>query len=123
MAGTQQYTSEQIIEALNQTNGLVSLAAKRLQCSPQTIYSRAKKVQAVQLAIDEARDELVDYAELALRSAVIAKEPWAVQFTLKTLGKHRGYVETQRQEISGPDGGAVEVTWKQFVEQAKGKQE
>jgi len=28
---------------------------------------------------------------------------------LKTLGKHRGYVE--RQEVTGADGGAVIVKW------------
>jgi hypothetical protein len=105
MAGTQQYTSDQIIQALKDTNGLVSLAAKRLKCSPQTIYNRAKEVQSVQRAIEEARDELVDYAELALRSAVIGKEPWAVQFALKTLGKSRGYIE--RQELTGAGGGPV----------------
>ena len=105
MAGKQEYTSEQIIKALQDTDGLVSLAAKKLGCSPQTIYNRAKSVQSVQQTIDDARDSLVDYAVLALRSAVLSKEPWAVQFTLKTLGKGRGYVE--RQEVSGPEGGAV----------------
>jgi hypothetical protein len=105
MAGKQEYTSEKIIQALKDTNGLVSLAAKRLSCSPQTIYNRAKQVQSVQAAIDESREELVDYAELALRSAVIGKEPWAVQFVLKTIGKHRGYIE--RQELTGAGGGPV----------------
>lgn len=105
MAGEQKYTSEQIIQALKDTDGLVSLAAKKLNCSPQTIYNRAKAVQSVQQAIDDARDSLVDYAVLALRSAVLSKEAWAVQFTLKTLGKSRGYVE--RAELTGEGGGAV----------------
>jgi hypothetical protein len=103
------YTSEQIIAALQATNGLVSLAAKKLGCSPQTIYKRAKNVQIVRQAIDDSRDELVDHAELALRAAVLDKEAWAVALVLRTLGKHRGYVE--RQEITGAEGGSIRVSW------------
>lgn len=43
--------------------------------------------------VDDARGILVDKSELALESAIGAKEAWAVCFTLKTLGKDRGYVE------------------------------
>jgi hypothetical protein len=118
--GVQIISTEKIIAALQAANGLVSIAAKNIPCSPQTIYSRAKKVQAVQQTITDAREELVDRAELALRCAVMDKEAWAVALVLKTLGKNRGYVE--RQEVSGKDGGAIELTWKQFVESAKGKE-
>jgi hypothetical protein len=33
---------------------------------------------------------------------VLAKEAWAVCFTLKTIGKGRGYVE--RNEVTGANG-------------------
>ena len=96
------FTSEQIIAGLKATNGLVSLAAKRVGCSVPTIYSRAKKVKAIHDAIWECRDELIDIAELALRSCLTKQEPWAIALVLKTLGKERGYVE--RQEVTGADG-------------------
>jgi len=89
------YATEDMIAALKATNGLISLAAKRLGCTPQTIYTRARKVQRVRETIDDSRDELVDYSEMALRRAILAGEPWAVALTLKTLGKDRGYVERQ----------------------------
>jgi len=103
------YSTDKIIEALRSTNGLVSLAAKRLGCAPQTIYTRRDKVHAVAQVIDDCRSELVDYGELALRKAVVNGEPWAVGLVLKTLGKNRGYVE--RQEVTGADGGAIEMVW------------
>ena len=101
--------TERIIECLRETNGLVSLAAKRVPCAISTINERRKRVQAVQRVIDECREELVDLGELALRAAIIRGEPWAVGFALKTLGKSRGYVE--RQEVTGADAGPIVVSW------------
>ena len=95
------YSTDKIIEALRSTNGLVSLAAKRLGCAPQTIYTRRDKVHAVAQVIDDCRSELVDYGELALRKAVVNGEPWAVGLVLKTLGKNRGYVERQEVQQDG----------------------
>ena len=102
-----QYSTEQIIEALRSTNGLVSLAAKRLGCHPATIYSRRDRVQSVAQVIDDSRAELVDLGELALRAAIVGREPWAVALVLRTLGRNRGYVE--RQEVAGAGGGPVEL--------------
>jgi len=96
------FTTDQIIEALRQTHGLISKAAEKLGCSPRTIYDRKRGSEAIQQAIDECRDEIIDHAELALRSAVLDRQPWAVALVLRTIGRKRGYVE--RQEISGPEG-------------------
>lgn len=101
--------TDRIIECLRETNGLIAPAAKRVPCSQTTIYERARRVQSVQRVIDECRAELVDYAELALRKAILAGEPWAVGLVLKTLGKDRGYVE--RQEITGGEGGPVVIEY------------
>lgn len=102
-----EYSTERIIQALKDTNGLVSLAARKLGCTTQTIYTRAKKIAAVQQTIDECRVELVDHAELALRAAILDKQPWAVALTLRTLGRDRGYVE--RQEVTGDSGGPLTI--------------
>ena len=97
--GKPRIPTDRIIECLRETNGLISLAAKRVPCSQTTIYKRARDVQKVKQVIDACRDELVDLGELALRSAVVNKEPWAVSLVLKTLGRHRGYVERQEQAL------------------------
>lgn len=94
--------TQRIIDCLKETNGLISLAAKRVPCSMTTIYTRARNVAAVQRVIDECRGELVDLGELALRRAVVNGEPWAVSLVLKTLGKDRGYsekVETENHTV------------------------
>jgi len=93
--------TQRIIDCLRETNGLISLAAKRVPCSQTTIYERARRVAKVQQVIDESRGELVDLGELALRRAVVNGEPWAVALVLKTLGKGRGYVERQEVQQDG----------------------
>jgi len=101
------YSTASIIEALEKTHGMIYLAAESLGCAPITIYRRAEKVAAVRDTIDSYRGKLVDKAELKLEQAVLNGEPWAIQMTLKTIGKHRGYVE--RQEVTGAEGGHIVV--------------
>jgi len=105
--GNEKYSTVQIIEALKAVNGMVYLAARKLGCEAKTIYRRAKKAQVIQRAIDDSRGETVDLAEQKLRAAVWRGDSWAVAFTLRTLGKARGY--TERHEIGGPEGGAIPI--------------
>lgn len=110
MAGKQQYTVEQVEGALRATKGLLSLAAERLGCTRQTVTNYVNRYKSLQKVRDEQRAHVVDTAELALMNAILDKQGWAVCFTLKTLGKDRGYVE--RQEITGKDGEKLSFTLK-----------
>ena len=92
-------SDKRIIEALTEMNGCVYLAAKRAGCSPQTIYNKIQKNPAVAAAIEDARGELIDFAEQKLKQAVLNGEPWAVAMVLKTIGKDRGYVEREKDDI------------------------
>lgn len=87
------YTTQQVIQAIRETKGLVSLAAKRLGCHPDTVRRYAARYPTVAAALREERAAMTDVAELALYSAIQRGEPWAVTFYLKTQGKDRGYTE------------------------------
>lgn len=100
------YTVEQVVAALNECHGLIYLAARRLGCTYQTIRNYKERHPAVREAGEQKRGEMVDAAEASLYKAIQGGEAWAVCFTLKTLGKSRGFVE--RQEVSGKDGGPIE---------------
>lgn len=103
------YTSEAVVKAIQKHNGMVSLAAKALKCSRQTIHNYATKYPEVKAAIEDAREEMTDIAESKLYAAIKKGEAWAICFYLKTQGKPRGYVE--RQELTGANGGALKVEW------------
>ena len=109
MAPRQKFTQAQVIAALRETKGMVYLAAKRLGCEAQTIYNYRDRYPAVRAEMEQQDGEVDDAAEMKLYQAIIAGEPWAVQFRLRTKGKGRGYVERVQQEVSGPDGGPIQT--------------
>jgi hypothetical protein len=101
MSGRPRYTVAQLTEALGQSKGLVTIAARMLRCDPDTVRNYAKRYPAVAEKIREEREAFLDVAELALLKAVQGGEAWAVCFALKCLGKERGYVERVEQQHSG----------------------
>ena len=103
---TEKYPVGKVVEAIHETRGLVTMAAKRLRCDPDTIRNYAARHPTVAAALKEERDKMTDIAELALFTELHKRAPWAVCFYLKTQGKDRGYIE--RQEVSGPDGRPIE---------------
>jgi hypothetical protein len=93
MAKKNRYTQQQVIEALRAVRGMVYLAARHLQCDPDTIMRYCARYPAVEQAKHDARGELLDVAEVKLWQAVQAGEHWAICFALRTVGKDRGYGE------------------------------
>lgn len=111
-----QYTTDEIITALEKAHGGVYLAAEALGCSHKTIERRAKDVQAVQDVIDKYQGRRTDIAELGLDVALANGEAWAIQFQLTKSkdGKKRGYGE--RTEHTGEGGGAIKQETRNVVE-------
>ena len=107
MSKPERFTTQEIIEALKATKGMVFLAAKRLGCHHQTVYNYMKRYPTVRRAKEFEDGNLGDMCELKLYDAAQRGESWAVQFALRTKFKNRGYVE--RQEITGADSGPVAI--------------
>lgn len=100
----EKYTAAQMIDALTQTKGMVTVAARRLGCDPATVYRYIRLYPTVAQAARDQRESVTDMAELALYKAIQDGEGWAVCFYLKTQGKGRGYIERQEVEHSGAIG-------------------
>lgn len=92
--------------ALNAGRGNVSFAASSLGVTRAALYNHIKRNAHLQQVLTDARESIVDAAENALMAAVVAKQGWAVCFTLKTLGRSRGYIE--RIETIGSN---VNIDW------------
>lgn len=90
-----------VATTLRETRGMVSVAARRLGVTRQTIYNWISKSAAVKEAMTDAREAMTDTAELKLYEAIAAGESWAINLYLRTQGRHRGYVETTNVNHSG----------------------
>jgi hypothetical protein len=82
----QRYTVAEVVEALEQSRGLVTHAAARLGCSRNTIHNYAKQHPTVAETLKWKRREIVDLAMEQLWQAVERGETWAILFTLRTFG-------------------------------------
>lgn len=106
----EKYTAAQVAQALTDTKGMITLAAKKLQCSPNTIRRYIAEYKTVADAKEESREQMLDAVELALYDEAVHKRNIAALiFLAKTQGKSRGYVE--RQEFTGQDGSPLTVSF------------
>lgn len=85
------YTVAQVIQALRDSKGLMTVAAKNLGCTRKTLYNFVQRYPTVADVVSEEREHLADLAELGLRHHLYEKAPWAIAFVLKSLGRSRGY--------------------------------
>ena len=90
--------------AIQEAQGNVSVAAKRLGICRTTFYDYINRHPSLKKVLSEARETMLDEAESVLYKAVLRGQSWAVCFFLKCQGKSRGYVERQetvsREEVA-----------------------
>lgn len=105
--GNNKFTASQMIDAIRKAEGNLSDAARYLGCHRCTVHRYVNKYPTVKQAYEDENEMFVDEAQGMLRRHVRKGSLPAIMFLLKTKGKHLGYVE--RQEISGPKGGAITI--------------
>lgn len=104
-------TIEQIEHALRQANGNVSHAARELGVTRWALGQRISRSEHLKQVVTEAREEMVDIAETALRKQIEQGNIAAIIFALKTIGRPRGYVERTEHEVGGFQGGPIILRW------------
>lgn len=104
MAGKPRFTAAQIQAAIIQHRGLLFMTAKSLGCSYSTLRNYLARYPSVRDALDSARGELIDTAELKLYESILKGEAWGITLCLKTLGRDRGYVERTEVKDVGEVG-------------------
>ncbi len=102
------YSRDQVLEAVKDSKGFITMIAKRLGCSRKHVYSLLKKYPAAADAVEDERETTKDWVEGKLLQRIEKNDTTALIFYAKTQMKDRGYVE--RQEMTGANGGAIEVS-------------
>lgn len=92
------------------SGGNLSAIARRLNVTRPTVYSYVKRWKTVSDAVNEEKEAMLDFTENQLFKQVQAGNITAIIFTLKTIGKSRGYIE--RYEHTGADDEPMEIVVK-----------
>ena len=88
---------EAMIEALEKSLGVITMACKNVGIARKTHYEWYKEDMEYKEAVDDVINIALDFAESMLYKQIQEKDTTAIIFYLKTKGKKRGYIE--RTEI------------------------
>ena len=92
-------TKREVVEAIDGTFGVVSVASKRLGVTRATFYNYLERYKLSDM-LREERDKLVDMAEAKIAKLVSDGDFRAVQMVLERMGRDRGWGAQQEVAIS-----------------------
>lgn len=93
-------TKKAMLQALEQTLGIVTAACKIVGISRETHYDWLKSDEEYKAAVDSIQDITLDFAESQLHKQIKDGEVTSTIFYLKTKGKKRGYIERVENDLS-----------------------
>ena len=89
-----------MLQALEESLGIVSVASKKANIHRSTHYEWYKNDGKYKETVDEIKNVCIDFVESKLFENIKDKKETSILFYLKTQAKHRGYVERQELEIA-----------------------
>lgn len=104
-----------LLEALEQSLGIVTTACKIVGCARSTFYKYYKDDQDFRASVDELENLTLDFVESKLHKQIENDNTTATIFYLKTKGKKRGYIERKEVEMT------AEVSTSKLSNEAKKK--
>jgi hypothetical protein len=89
-----------LLEALEQSLGVVTTACKIVGCNRSTFYGHYNRDSKFRADVDELQNMTLDFAESQLHKQIKDGNTTATIFYLKTKGKKRGYIERREVEMT-----------------------
>lgn len=90
-----------LLEALEQSLGIVTTACKIVGCNRSTFYKYYNNDKEFRASVDELQNMTLDFVESQLHKQIKDGNTTATIFYLKTKGKKRGFVERQEIQMDG----------------------
>lgn len=97
-----------MLEALEQTLGVVTTACKSAGIPRPTYYKWLKEDEVFRKQVQDIENIALDFAESQLHSQMKGGNTSATIFYLKTKGKRRGFVERQEMDHTS-DGEPIKI--------------
>lgn len=89
---------KQLIQAMRESLGVVTVACKKVGCSRNTFYEYYRDDAEFRDEINNVDDYALDFVESQLFKLIKEGDKTAIIFYLKTKGQKRGYIEKQQIE-------------------------
>ena len=103
--GTVEHIKKELLEALEENYGLVSVACQKIGIGRTSFYRYLESDQTFADQVREIRDKNIDLVEDKLIQKILACDTASIIFYLKCKGKHRGWSEKQQIEFCGDHQG------------------
>jgi len=94
---------EAMLQALENSLGVVTVACKKTETPRSTYYKWLKEDQEFAQAVKEIENVALDFAESQLHTQIKDGSTSATIFYLKTKGKKRGYIERNEVDLTSGD--------------------
>ncbi|MBP92915.1 MAG: hypothetical protein CMC55_02225 [Flavobacteriaceae bacterium] len=94
---------EAMLQALENSLGVVTVACKQTEIPRSTYYKWLKEDEEFAKAVKEIENIALDFGESQLHKQIGDGNTSATIFFLKTKGKKRGYVERQELDLNSGD--------------------
>lgn len=104
-------TAEMIKQALIKTRGNVSRASDLIGCCRHTLHLRINDDPSIKQVLDNCRERFLDDAEDVLQNKALSGDTTTLLFSLKTLGKSRGYELETNQIAESVTKGALDFIY------------
>lgn len=91
---------EAMLQALENSLGVVTVACKKTETPRSTYYKWLKEDLEFAQAVQEIENVALDFAESQLHTQIKDGSTSATIFYLKTKGKKRGYIERSELDLS-----------------------
>lgn len=108
-----------IIEALEQSLGIVTSACKKVGVGRTTFYGWLNDDEEFAKAVKDIENVALDFAESQLHKQIKDGNPSSTIFYLKTKGKKRGYVERMETENTNKNFDLSNLTDEELEERLK----
>lgn len=113
MAGKKRFGIKDIKLAIEGSGGNKTEIARRLKCTRQTVENYLERFPELVRALAKEDDLMVEIAESNVLQMLVAGNEKITMFVLETRGKARGW--SKRTEITGADGGALQLSNKTMM--------
>jgi hypothetical protein len=103
------YKKADILNAIENSGGIMSTIAAKLGCEWHTAEKYVLKYNETKQALEDEENKVLDICQQTLIKSIKGGNTQDAKWYLSTKGKRRGFTEKTEHELTGKDGGPVEV--------------